>query len=229
MEHKILLLEDDISLIDGLAYSLDKNGYSVDVAQTVRQAYESLHKETYSLLLLDMTLPDGNGMDVCSFVRKQGNQVPIIFLTAMDEEVNVIRGLDSGVDDYITKPFKLGELCSRIRALLRRSGFCEERGMKLLSSGTLSIDLLGGRAVFNNQPLELTSAEYRLLCLLVRNAGQTVLRSTILDLLWDGNGNFVDDNTLSVYIRRLREKMEDDPSNPRHLLTVRGFGYTWRA
>jgi DNA-binding response OmpR family regulator len=229
MEHKILLLEDDISLIDGLAYSLDKNGYSVDVAQTVRQAYESLHKETYSLLLLDMTLPDGNGMDVCSFVRNQGNQVPIIFLTAMDEEVNVIRGLDSGADDYITKPFKLGELCSRIRALLRRSGFCEERGMKLLSSGTLSIDLLGGRAVFNNQPLELTSAEYRLLCLLVRNAGQTVLRSTILDLLWDGNGNFVDDNTLSVYIRRLREKMEDDPSNPRHLLTVRGFGYTWRA
>ena len=226
MEHKILLLEDDISLIDGLAYSLDKNGYSVDVAQTVRQAYESLHKETYSLLLLDMTLPDGNGMDVCSFVRNQGNQVPIIFLTAMDEEVNVIRGLDSGADDYITKPFKLGELCSRIRALLRRSGFCEERGMKLLSSGTLSIDLLGGRAVFNNQPLELTSAEYRLLCLLVRNAGQTVLRSTILDLLWDGNGNFVDDNTLSVYIRRLREKMEDDPSNPRHLLTVRGFGYT---
>ena len=229
MEHNILLLEDDISLIDGLAYSLDKNGYSVDVAQTVRQAYESLHKETYSLLLLDMTLPDGNGMDVCSFVRNQGNQVPIIFLTAMDEEVNVIRGLDSGADDYITKPFKLGELCSRIRALLRRSGFCEERGMKLLSSGTLSIDLLGGRAVFNNQPLELTSAEYRLLCLLVRNAGQTVLRSTILDLLWDGNGNFVDDNTLSVYIRRLREKMEDDPSNPRHLLTVRGFGYTWRA
>lgn len=229
MEHKILLLEDDISLIDGLAYSLDKNGYSVDEAQTVRQAYESLHKETYSLLLLDMTLPDGNGMDVCSFVRNQGNQVPIIFLTAMDEEVNVIRGLDSGADDYITKPFKLGELCSRIRALLRRSGFCEERGMKLLSSGTLSIDLLGGRAVFNNQPLELTSAEYRLLCLLVRNAGQTVLRSTILDLLWDGNGNFVDDNTLSVYIRRLREKMEDDPSNPRHLLTVRGFGYTWRA
>lgn len=229
MEHKILLLEDDISLIDGLTYSLDKNGYSVDVAQTVRQAYEFLHKETYSLLLLDMTLPDGNGMDVCSFVRKQGNQVPIIFLTAMDEEVNVIRGLDSGADDYITKPFRLGELCSRIRALLRRSGFCEESGTKQLSSGTLSIDLLGGRVVFNNHPLELTSAEYRLLCLLVCNAGQTVLRSTILDLLWDGNGNFVDDNTLSVYIRRLREKLEDDPSNPRHLLTVRGFGYTWRA
>lgn len=229
MEHTILLLEDDTDLIDGLTYSLSREGYIVDVAQTVKTAYACLETREYSLLLLDVTLPDGNGVDVCRFVRERGSRTPIIFLTAMDEEVHVIRGLDSGADDYITKPFKLGELCSRIRALLRRSGFCEERGMKLLSSGTLSIDLLGGRAVFNNQPLELTSAEYRLLCLLVRNAGQTVLRSTILDLLWDGNGNFVDDNTLSVYIRRLREKMEDDPSNPRHLLTVRGFGYTWRA
>lgn len=229
MEHTILLLEDDTDLIDGLTYSLSREGYIVDVAQTVKTAYAFLETREYSLLLLDVTLPDGNGVDVCRFVRERGSRTPIIFLTAMDEEVHVIRGLDSGADDYITKPFKLGELCSRIRALLRRSGFCEERGMKLLSSGTLSIDLLGGRAVFNNQPLELTSAEYRLLCLLVRNAGQTVLRSTILDLLWDGNGNFVDDNTLSVYIRRLREKMEDDPSNPRHLLTVRGFGYTWRA
>lgn len=229
MEPKILLLEDDVSLIDGLTYSLHKNGYTVDVAQTVKKAYEYLRKETYSLLLLDVTLPDGNGMDVCGFVRDQGSQVPIIFLTAMDEEVNVIRGLDSGADDYVTKPFKLGELCSRIRALLRRSGIGESSEAKKIVSGPLTIDLLGGRAVLYNQSLDLTSAEYRLLCLLVRNDGQTVLRSTILDTLWDGNGNFVDDNTLSVYIRRLREKIEDDPSNPRHLLTVRGFGYTWRA
>ncbi len=228
MEHKILLLEDDASLIDGLTYSLAKNGYIVDVAQTVRQAHEYLHKETYSLLLLDVTLPDGNGMDVCSFVRGQGNQVPIIFLTALDEEVNVIRGLDSGADDYVTKPFKLGELCSRIRALLRRCGAGEKDEAKMLSSGPLTIDLLGGRVSMGNQTLDLTVAEYRLLCLLVRNAGQTVLRNTILDVLWDGNGNFVDDNTLSVYIRRLREKIEEDPSNPEHLLTVRGFGYTWR-
>lgn len=229
MEHKILLLEDDASLIDGLTYSLDKNGYLIDVAQTVGKAYEYLDKETYNLLLLDVTLPDGNGVDVCRFVREQGNQVPIIFLTALDEEVNVIRGLDSGADDYVTKPFKLGELCSRIRALLRRSGVIEGSEAKMLSSGPLTIDLLGGRAAFHHQPLELTGAEYRLLCFLVRNAGQTVLRNTILDVLWDGNGNFVDDNTLSVYIRRLREKIEEDPSNPRHLLTVRGFGYQWRA
>lgn len=168
-------------------------------------------------------------MDVCRFVREQGNLVPIIFLTAMDEEVNVIRGLDSGADDYITKPFKLGELCSRIRALMRRGRVSEATETKRISSGPLSIDLFGGDAILNNQPLSLTNAEYRLLCLLVRNAGQTVLRNTILDVLWDGNGNFVDDNTLSVYIHRLREKIETDPSNPEHLLTVRGFGYTWRV
>lgn len=229
MAHKILLLEDDVSLLDGLTYSLNKDGYIIDVAQTIKKAYEYLSKETYSLLLLDVTLPDGSGMDVCSYVRAQGNQMPIIFLTALDEEVNVIRGLDSGADDYVTKPFKLGELCSRMRALLRRSGGSESNGSKMLSSGPLTIDLLGGRVSFKEQPLGLTAAEYRLLCLLVRNAGQTVLRSTILDTLWDSGGNFVDDNTLSVYIRRLREKIEDDPSNPGHLLTVRGFGYTWRA
>ncbi len=224
MEHTILLLEDDADLIDGLTYSLGREGYTVDVAQTVRAAYACLKSKTYSLLLLDVTLPDGNGMDVCRFVRERGNRTPIIFLTAMDEEVNVIRGLDSGADDYITKPFKLGELCSRIRAQLRRSGIS---GARLLSSGPVSIDLYGGGAFLNGEPLGLTSAEYRLLCLLVRNEGQTVLRNTILDALWDGNGNFVDDNTLSVYIRRLREKIEKDPSNPKHLLTVRGFGYKW--
>ncbi len=229
MEYKILLLEDDVSLIDGLTYTLEKNGYTIDVAQTVRKAYVLLERNTYSILLLDVTLPDGNGMDVCSFVRGQGNQVPIIFLTALDEEVNIIRGLDSGADDYITKPFKLGELCSRIRALLRRSGMRGESGANQLSSGPLTIDLLGGMVSYHNQPLDLTVAEYRLLCLLVRNEGQTVLRNTILDVLWDNNGNFVDDNTLSVYIRRLREKIEEDPSNPRHLLTVRGFGYIWKS
>lgn len=228
MEHTILLLEDDADLIDGLTYSLSREGYVVDVAQTVRKAYVCLETHAYSLLLLDVTLPDGNGMDVCRFVRERGSQVPIIFLTAMDDEVNVIRGLDSGADDYITKPFKLGELCSRIRVQMRRNGNGEAVGAGRISSGPLSIDLFGGSAFLHNEPLGLTAAEYRLICLLVRNAGQTVLRNKILDELWDGNGNFVDDNTLSVYIRRLREKIEEDPSNPKHLLTVRGFGYKWR-
>ena len=122
MGNPILLLEDDESLIDGLRYSLKKNGFTLEVARTAAQAYLCLQNHSYDLLLLDITLPDGNGLDVCDWVRKRGNQVPIIFLTAMDEEVNIIQGLDHGGDDYITKPVKLGELCSRIRALLRRSG-----------------------------------------------------------------------------------------------------------
>lgn len=227
MEQTILLLEDDADLIDGLTYSLQREGYAVEVAQTVKAARACLEAKTYSLLLLDVTLPDGNGMDVCRLVRERDKLVPIIFLTAMDEEVNVIRGLDSGADDYITKPFKLGELCARIRTRLRQNGMREAGGEKTLTSGPLAIDLLGSCALWNGRPLNLTAAEYHLLYLLVQNAGQTVLRNTILDALWDGNGNFVDDNTLSVYIRRLREKIEEDPSEPKYLLTVRGFGYKW--
>lgn len=229
MEQSILLLEDDEDLIDGLTYTLRREGYLVEVAKTVLQAYTCLKGSNYHLLLLDVTLPDGNGLDVCRFVRERGKQTPIILLTAMDEEVNVIRGLDSGADDYITKPFKLGELCSRIRALLRRSGMRPADGEKRLLSGPISIDLLCGDVLLNGEPLSLTGAEYRLLCLLVRNAGQTVLRNTILDALWDSGGNFVDDNTLSVNIRRLREKIEEDPAKPKYLLTMRGFGYKWEA
>ena len=190
---QILLLEDDVSLVDGL---------------------------------LDVTLPDGTGFDVCNKVRKQGNQIPIIFLTASDEEVNIIRGLDSGGDDYITKPFKLGELCSRIRALLRRAGTASTSSM--IECGDISIDLYGSRVLLKGQPLDLTSAEYRLLCLLVRNANRTVTRDNIMNELWDNTSDFVDDNTLSVYVRRLREKIETIPSQPEHLITVRGFGYQWK-
>lgn len=227
MEYKILLVEDDESLIDGLIYSLEKNGFTVDTAQTAAKAYTALQSNPYDLLLLDITLPDGNGFDLCRRVRERGDQVPIIFLTALDEEVNVIRGLDNGGDDYITKPFKLGELCSRIRALLRRSGNLKEH-TEQLPSGPVTIDLLASRAFLNQQPLDLTDTEYRLLCLFLKNTDMTLSRSQILDILWDGNGNFVDDNTLSVYIRRLREKIEDDPSHPKYLCTVRGLGYQWR-
>ena len=224
---KILLLEDDISLIDGLVYSLERNGFSLDVVRTVKDAESYLSEHEYDLLLLDVTLPDGTGFGVCEHVRKKGNTVPIIFLTAADEEINIIRGLDSGGDDYITKPFKLGELCSRINALLRRAGMKIRNDASILRAGDTTIDLLSSRVSFKNKTLDLTAAEYRLLCLLVRNAGLVVTRNMILDELWDGSGNFVDDNTLSVYIRRLREKVEKDPSHPKHLVTVRGFGYRW--
>ena len=226
---KILLLEDDISLVDGLQYSLKKNGFEAEIVRTVSEAINSIENiGKYDLLILDVTLPDGTGFDVCEAVRRQGQQVPIIFLTASDEEVNIIRGLDSGGDDYITKPFRLGELCSRIRALLRRAGIANPGSTTVIECGDITIDLLGSRALLNGKNLELTSAEYRLLCLLVRNVNRIVTREIILRELWDEAGNFVDNNTLSVYVRRLREKVETDPSHPRHLITVRGFGYQWK-
>lgn len=226
---RLLLLEDDESLIDGLEYALGKNGFLVETARTVAEAREALGREPeFDLLLLDVTLPDGSGFDVCAAVRRAANLVPVMFLTAADEETSIIRGLDGGGDDYITKPFRLGELCSRIRALLRRSGK-QSAESGFLASGGISVDLAAGRAYLRREPLELTGAEYRLLCLFLKNRGQVLTRSRILDILWDGSGSFVDDNTLSVYIRRLREKIERDPSSPQCLKTVRGIGYRWEG
>lgn len=225
---KLLLLEDDISLVDGLTYSLKKNGFAVQVARTIKEAEKLLAEcGDFDLLLFDVTLPDGNGFSLCEKLRAAGDQSPIIFLTASDEETSVIRGLDCGGDDYITKPFKLGELCSRIRALLRRSRgqYSEEN---VLQSGDVVVNLTESRVWLAGECVEFTVAEYRLLCLLLKNSGRVLTRGMILDRLWDGAGNFVDDNTLSVYVRRLREKLEKDPSQPEHLKTVRGFGYQWK-
>lgn len=227
--NRILLLEDDVSLIDGLQYSLKKNGFEVETVRTVREAFTALQDiGKYDLLFLDVTLPDGTGFEVCEKVRKQNHQIPIIYLTASDEEVSVIRGLDCGGDDYITKPFKLGELCSRIRALLRRAGISNEANPTTIECGDITIDLFGSRAMLAGKVLDLTGAEYRLLCLLVRNANRIVTRDMILNELWDNIGDYVDNNTLSVYVRRLREKVEKNPSHPEHLVTVRGFGYQWK-
>ena len=223
---RLLLLEDDQSLIDGLVYALTKEGFVLDVAMTVREARAQLASQAYDLLLLDQTLPDGSGLALCEEVRAGGNAVPIIFLTAMDEEIQVIRALDAGGDDYITKPFKLGELCSRIRAQLRRSGMLRQQEQEPGAEGTVRIE--GGRAYREEEPLELTATELRLLACFLRNRGQVLTREQLLAALWDEDANFVDDNTLSVYIRRLREKVERDPSAPQHLRTVRGLGYEWR-
>ena len=226
---KILLLEDDVSLVDGLRYSLKKEGYDVTIVRTVEEAIGALPViGEYDLLLLDVTLPDGTGFEVCEKIRRQNTQIPIIFLTASDQEVSIIRGLDLGGDDYIIKPFMLGELCSRIRVQLRRSGIGSQERTTSLQCGDITIDLLGSRALLNGKALDLTNAEYRLLCLLVKNEGLIMTREKILDKLWDSNKDFVDDNTLSVYVRRLREKVETNPSQPEHLITVRGFGYQWK-
>ncbi len=222
---KILLLEDDLSLIDGLSYSLKKQGYEIDVARTVREANTLWRDGEYDLLILDVALPDGSGFDVCKNVRKSA-KVPILFLTAADEEVNVIMGLDIGGDDYVTKPFKLGILISKINALLRRSKEFAATDTELSSNGIV-VRLLEGQAFKEGEALDLTGAEYKLLCLFMHNPGVLLTKETILEKLWDVNGNFVDDNTLAVYIRRLRMKIENDPGNPTMLTTIRGMGYKW--
>lgn len=223
--NNILLVEDDLSLIDGLVFSLNKNGFQVEVVRTVKAALVQLSTTQYDLLLLDLTLPDGTGFEICRHVR-QASTVPIIFLTASDEEVNVVMALDMGGDDYITKPFKLNELISRINALFRRAKLSATSGKELKSNGIV-IKLDENKVMKENRLVELTGSEYRLLCLLMQNPNMILTRTLILDRLWDESGSFVDDNTLSVYVRRLRNKIEDNPQKPVCLLTVRGIGYKW--
>ena len=223
---KILYVEDDLSLIDGLQYTLETSGYSVDNARTVKESLMLFRQNTYDLLLLDVTLPDGTGFDICKEIRNSST-VPIIFLTASDQEISIVRGLDMGGDDYITKPFKLNELLSRMKALLRRS--TQFSGTEVLEANGIKINTVERLVWKNGKLLELTLVEYKLLCLFLRNPNHLLSREMILDRMWDGNGNYVDDNTLSVYIRRLRNKIEDNPNQPKFLLTERGIGYKWVA
>lgn len=181
----------------------------------------------YDLLILDVSLPDGTGFEFCKKVR-QVSKVPIIFLTAADEEVDIIMGLDIGGDDYITKPFKLGVLVSRVNALLRRAKDFSSTDTWLESNG-MKVLLLQGQAFKNGELLDLTAAEYKLLCLFMRNPNMVLTKAQILDKLWDCDGNYIDSSTLTVYMRRLRMKIEDNPSEPQMLLTVRGMGYKWNV
>jgi len=222
---KILLVEDDLSLIEGLKFSLSKHGFDVTVSRTVKEARDCFNQKEYDLILLDLMLPDGNGYDICKMVR-QTSDIPIIFLTASDEEVNIVMGLDIGGDDYITKPFKLNELISRINAVLRRYDPLKEKAAELKANG-ITVKLLEGRVIKNGIDLELTSAEYRLLCLFMQNPKVILSKEQIMQRLWDCRESFIDDNTLAVYISRLREKIEDDPRHPSFLTTVRGMGYKW--
>lgn len=221
---KILLVEDDLSLIEGLKFSLSRHEFDVTVARTVKEARELFRLHEYQLVLLDLMLPDGSGFDICKSIRPLSD-VPIIFLTASDEEVNVVMGLDLGGDDYIPKPFKLNELMSRINAILRRAAPMKDKTE--LSSNGITVKLLEGRAVKNGKDIELTSAEYKLLCLFMRNPKHVLSRNQIMENLWDSHDSYIDDNTLAVYISRLREKIEEDPRHPSCLLTIRGMGYKW--
>lgn len=221
---RILLLEDDLSLIAGLSFVFKKQGFEADNARTLREADALWADGKYDLLVLDVSLPDGSGFEFCQRVRRT-SKVPIIFLTASDEETSIIMGLDIGGDDYITKPFKLGVLISRINALLRRASAFGSADTELCSNG-IRVLLLQGQVLKNGEPLELTAAEYKLLCLFMHNPNAVLTKGQILDKLWDCDGNYIDSSTLTVYIRRLRMKIEDDPGEPQMLLTVRGTVFT---
>lgn len=218
---KLLLVEDDRTIAEGLLYSLQAEGYEVVNAGSVKEAERRLAGEDYALVLLDLGLPDGDGFQVFDSVKKKGD-IPVIFLTARDEEVSVVRGLDMGADDYITKPFRIRELLSRIKSVLRRSGGEIGNEIRL---GDIAINTAAAIVKKGDREVPLTALEYRLLLCFANNEGRVLSRSQLLESVWDVSGDFVNDNTLTVYMKRLREKLEADPQNPTVIKTVRGLGY----
>lgn len=231
---RLLLLEDDVAIGMGLKYSLEKEGYEVVYVKNKMQAIQSFEVGTYDLCILDINLPDGNGYDVCRFIKEK-EDVPVIFLTAIDAEVNVVMGLEMGADDYVCKPFRISEFMARIKTVLRRSGKNKEAG-PLLNDGILEIQDVRihtseakvgivSETTGKENMVELTALEYRLLLAFYNNRGNVMTRGKLLEDMWDVNGDFVNDNTLTVYIKRLRDKIEKDPSNPQIIKTVRGMGY----
>lgn len=226
----ILIVEDDIALSMGFEYALKKQGFKIFAAKTLREAEKYFKEEAVELILLDVMLPDGNGYDFCRKVRKTTN-IPVIFITACDEEMNVVLGLDIGGDDYITKPVRMQELISRINAVLRRNNRIaanKSEDSRRIISGDIIIEPLKFKVIKGEQEIICTSMEYKLLLLLIENRGNVLSRNSLLEKLWDIDGNFVDSNTLNVYVKRLREKVEENVKEPRYIETVRGLGYRWK-
>ena len=224
---KILMIEDDSTIAFGVKYALEQEGIKIDISKDLESGRFNVNENNYDLILLDVMLPDGNGYDFCKEIRKINN-TPIIFLTACDDEVNVVMGLDLGGDDYITKPFRVRELIARIKAVMTRNKG-EDKSKKVLKYGDLSIHTLEARVFKGSEEVFLTSVEYKLLLILIQNENIVLSRNQILEKLWDITYDFINDNTLTVYIKRLREKIEDDSSNPHHIITVRGIGYKWNG
>lgn len=217
----VFLLEDDEAIGIGLKYSLENEGYTVTIATSVKSAFEIINKEKFALYILDLTLPDGSGYDVCKKIKSIGD-FPVIFLTAYDDEVNVVMGLELGADDYISKPFRVKELIARIKSILRRYNR-ESKG--IINIGNVLINTNKATVFKNGQEVILTAMEYKLFLILLNNRGNILSRNKLLEYIWDVEGDFVNDNTLTVYIKRLRDKIEDDPSAPMIIKTIRGLGY----
>lgn len=219
---RIFLLEDEGAIGIGLEYSLKQEGYEVVWSRTQAEAMRFISEETFDLFLLDVNLPDGNGYDVCRKIKSMGDY-PVIFLTVIEEEVNVVMGLELGADDYITKPFRLKELLARVKSVLRR--YYRESADSVLRYRDLVVNTSEAKVFCSEKEVVLTAMEYRLLLVLMKNRGTVLSRNNLLENLWDIEGNFVDDNTLSVYVKRLRDKLEADVSHPQYIKTVRGRGY----
>lgn len=217
---KILIIEDDLAIIRNLSELLRQEGFAVTAATNCAVAAKKAEGEQFDLILLDVLLPDGNGFSLCKRL-KSINDCPIIFLTASSDEFSVVTGLDIGADDYIEKPYRPRELISRIKTVLRRSG----KSQSLITIGNVSVDMDKGIVTKNGKDVFLSALEYKLLLVFLNNPGATLSRNKLLSEIWDIAGDFVNDNTLTVYIKRLREKIEDDPQSPRIILTVRGLGY----
>ena len=219
----ILFVEDDATIAMGVEYSLQQDGFAVSLAYRLEEARALLKRQPVDLVLLDLGLPDGSGYTLCQEIRASGN-TPIIILSARDEEGSIVLGLDLGADDYLTKPFRLHELIARIKAVLRRRGPVEATGATL-TCGDVTVFAQQAKVYKGGREVLLTALEYRLLLTLFGSQGRVLTRGQILAGIWDVDEDFVNDNTLTVYIKRLREKLEDDPQNPALIKTVRGLGY----
>ena len=218
----ILLIEDDENLSRGIAFAFEKNGYQVISANSIKEGKRLLEQHEAHLIILDLGLPDGNGIDLCKEIRTY-SKIPIIMLTACDLETDEVQGLMSGADDYITKPFSLSVLRARVETVLRR---LESNKNSVIQSGIFKLDVNLCKLYRGDEEIPLSATEFRLINYFMSNAGQVLTKEQILSL-WDKQGNFVDENTLSVNINRLRAKIENDPKNPKIIKTIYGIGYVW--
>lgn len=219
---RIFVLEDDEAIGIGLSYTLESEKYEVTLVKTVAEAKKTVENEEFDLYILDLTLPDGNGYEVCSLIKSKGD-LPVIFLTAYDDEINVVTGFELGADDYISKPFRVRELLARVKSVLRR--YSKDNADGIVKIGELSVNTAEARVLLRGEEVILTAMEYRLILSFVNNRGTVLTRRKLLEEIWDVDGDFVNDNTLTVYIKRLRDKIENDPNDPQYIKTVRGMGY----
>lgn len=217
---RILVIEDETEIIKNLRILLEDEGFCVSFAETRREALQEVERQPYDLILLDLTLPDGSGYSLCTAVKRI-RDIPIIMVTALNDEASIVTGFDLGADDYITKPFRPMELVSRVKNVLRRCG----KSPAVLEAAGLKVDTLKAAVTKNGSEILLSALEYRLLLVFLNHQGEILSRNRLLEEIWDIAGDYVNDNTLTVYIKRLRDKIEDDPASPAIIRTVRGLGY----